>query len=133
MVSPWMQQGNVLNYMTEYSPSSEYAIMLLNDVIQGLMYLHSKNIVHGDLCARNILMHGRQAYLTDFGVATFIESDTSSKSTRGGSIRWMAPELLLPEVHQPGVPWKRTMASDVWAFGCVCCEVGFPPPCGSQY
>jgi serine/threonine protein kinase len=68
MVSPWMRQGSVLNYMTEHSPSSQYAITLvcshfpaiqslpelpmqLNDVIQGLMYLHSENIVHGDLCA----------------------------------------------------------------------------------
>ncbi|KAJ7831481.1 kinase-like domain-containing protein [Mycena leptocephala] len=129
MVSPWMQQGNVLNYMTEHSPSSEYAITLLNDVIQGLMYLHSENIVHGDLCARNILMHEHQAYLTDFGSATFIESDTSRKSsTRVGATRWMAPELLLLDMYQPGVPFKRTPASDVWAFGCVCCEVGFPPP-----
>ncbi|KAJ7926361.1 kinase-like domain-containing protein, partial [Mycena leptocephala] len=127
MVSPWMRQGSVLNYMTEHSPSSQYAITLLNDVIQGLMYLHSENIVHGDLCARNILIHERQACLTDFGLATFIELDTSKKSsTRSGSTRWMAPELLLPDQYQPGVPFKRTPASDVWAFGCVCCEVGFP-------
>ncbi|KAJ7912276.1 kinase-like domain-containing protein, partial [Mycena leptocephala] len=119
MVSPWMRQGSVLNYMTEHSPSSPYAITLLNDVIQGLMYLHSQYIVHGDLCARNILIDGRQARLTDFGLATFIESDTSKKSsTHSGSVRWSAPELLLSEF-----PFKRTPASDVWAFGCVCCEI----------
>ncbi|KAJ6467311.1 kinase-like domain-containing protein [Mycena sanguinolenta] len=118
MVSPWMRQGSVLNYMTEHSPSYQYAIPLLNDVIQGLKYLHSENIVHGDLCARNILIHERQACLTDFGLATFIESDTSRKSSTGsGSTRWMAPELLQK------VPFKRTPASDVWAFGCVCCEI----------
>ncbi|KAJ7251642.1 kinase-like domain-containing protein, partial [Mycena rebaudengoi] len=140
MVSPWMQQGNVLNYMAQHSPSSQYAIALvcahffcsstsklrvqLNDAIQDLMYLHSENIVHGDLCARNILMHKHRARLTDFGLAAFIESDTSKKSsTRGGSTRWMAPELLLPDEYQPGALFKRTPASDVWAFGCVCCEI----------
>ncbi|KAJ7208488.1 kinase-like domain-containing protein, partial [Mycena pura] len=124
MVSPWMRQGSVLNYMTEHSPSSQYAITL------GLMYLHKENIVHGDLCARNILIHGHQACLTDFGLATFIESDTSKKSsTRSGSLRWMAPELIHPLA---GFPFKRTPASDVWAFGCLCCEVGFPH-FGSQY
>ncbi|KAF7345943.1 Kinase-like protein [Mycena venus] len=114
MVSPWMQQGNVLNYMTQHSPSSEYAITLLNDVIQGLMYLHSENIVHGDLCTHNILMHERQAYLTEFGLATFITSRESS--TPEGWPRGMAPELLLPEVYQPRVPFKRTPASDMWGF-----------------
>ncbi|KAJ6561591.1 kinase-like domain-containing protein, partial [Mycena capillaripes] len=124
MVSPWMQQGNVLNYIAKHSPTSRYAISLLNDVIQGLKYLHSENIVHGDLCSRNILIHERQACLTDFGLATFIESDTSKKSfTRSGTVHWMAPELLLPDEYQPGVPFKRTPASDVWAFGCVCCEI----------
>ncbi|KAJ7225189.1 kinase-like domain-containing protein [Mycena rebaudengoi] len=122
MVSPWMPLGSVLKYMIENSPSSHYAIQLLGDVIQGLKYLHSSNIVHGDLCGRNILMdsHGR-AQLADFGLVDFIESETSRKSsTRSGSTRWMAPELLIPP---PGVSFKRTPASDVWAFGCVACEI----------
>ncbi|KAJ7913431.1 hypothetical protein B0H13DRAFT_2271150 [Mycena leptocephala] len=124
MVSSWMSQGNVLNYMEENSPVSRYAIALLDDIIQGLTYLHSQNIVHGDLCGRNILINGRQAYLTDFGLAAFVELDTSIKtSTRKGSTRWMAPELLLPDVYHPGLPFRQTPASDVWAFGCVCCEI----------
>jgi serine/threonine protein kinase len=114
----------------------------LDDVSKGLLYLHSENVVHGDLCGvsrirtahsqiiqfnpiqRNILIHERRACLTDFGLAAFVELETSIKtSTRGGSIPWMAPELLLPSVYQPGLPFRRTPASDVWAFGCVCCEV----------
>ncbi|KAF8209736.1 hypothetical protein K438DRAFT_1571378 [Mycena galopus ATCC 62051] len=51
MVSPWMPLGSVLKYMGENSPSSLYALELLCGVIDGLNYLHSKNIVHGDLCA----------------------------------------------------------------------------------
>ncbi|KAJ7454480.1 kinase-like domain-containing protein, partial [Mycena latifolia] len=124
MVSSWMEQGSVLNYMAENSPASRYAIPLLDDIIQGLIYLHSENIMHGDLCARNILIHERRALLTDFGLAAFVELETSIKrSTRSGSTRWMAPELLLPYVYQPGLPFRRTPASDVWAFGCVCCEI----------
>ncbi|KAJ7027417.1 kinase-like domain-containing protein [Mycena alexandri] len=124
LVSHWMSQGNILNYMAENSPVFRYAISLLNDVIQGLLYLHSQNVVHGDLCGRNILIDGQQAYLTDFGLAAFVELDTSIKtSTRKGSTRWMAPELLLPNVYHPGLPFRQTPASDVWAFGCVCCEV----------
>ncbi|KAF7328248.1 Serine/threonine-protein kinase STY8 [Mycena venus] len=124
MVSSWMSEGSVLNYMAENSPVSRYAITLLDDVSKGLLYLHSENVVHGDLCGRNILIHERRACLTDFGLAAFVELETSIKtSTRGGSPRWMAPELHLPDVYQPGLPFRRTPASDVWAFGCVCCEI----------
>ncbi|KAJ7186162.1 kinase-like protein [Mycena filopes] len=120
MVSPWMVQGSVLKYMARNSPVAPYAVQLLNDIISGLNYLHSVNIVHGDLCGRNILIneHGR-ASLTDFGLAGLIESEpTLRTTTRGGSLRWQPPELILP-----GVPFRRTMASDVWAFGCVCGEI----------
>ncbi|KAJ7868356.1 hypothetical protein B0H14DRAFT_3132679 [Mycena olivaceomarginata] len=79
MVSSWMSQGSILKYMGEKSPTSRYAITLLNDVIQGLMYLHSENILHGDLCGRNILIKECRACLTDFGLAASIESDTSIK------------------------------------------------------
>ncbi|KAJ7132598.1 kinase-like domain-containing protein, partial [Mycena epipterygia] len=124
MVSCWMARGSVLSFISENSPVSPYANALLNDIIQGLRYLHSENIVHGDLCGRNILINERGACLTDFGLAAFVELDTSVKtSTRSGSTHWMAPELLLPTVYQPGFPFRRTPASDVWAFGCVCCEV----------
>ncbi|KAJ6531027.1 hypothetical protein B0H19DRAFT_1190057 [Mycena capillaripes] len=121
MVSPWMPLGSVLKYMGEHSPSSPYALQLLNDVLQGLTYLHSENVVHGDLSGRNILIDkdGR-ACLSDFGLAAFIDLETSIKSsTRSGSTRWMAPELLLA----PPSGFRRTPASDVWAFGCVCCEI----------
>ncbi|KAJ7196142.1 kinase-like domain-containing protein [Mycena rebaudengoi] len=117
MVSPWMPLGSVLRYIA--SISTDYAV--LNDTIQGLAYLHSAGVVHGDLHCRNILIdYDGRARLVDFGLARFVDSETSLKSsTRGGVPRWMAPELLLA---QEGA-FRRTPASDVWAFGCVSCEI----------
>ncbi|KAF7330225.1 Serine/threonine-protein kinase STY8 [Mycena venus] len=122
MVSQWMPQGSVIKYVSQNSPSSPYAVELLCDVIRGLEYLHSVKIVHGDLCGRNILIDtDGHARLTDFGLTAFIQSDTTRKtSTHSGSTRWMSPELIVPP---SGVPFKRTFASDIWAFGCVCCEI----------
>ncbi|KAF7373686.1 Kinase-like protein [Mycena sanguinolenta] len=122
LVLPWMPLGNVLTYMREHSPSSPYAGDLLHDVVLGLRYLHYLNVVHGDLCGRNILIdkNGR-ACLSDFGLAEFIHLNHSIKSpARGGSTRWMAPELIAPP---PDLPFRRTRESDVWALGCVCCEI----------
>ncbi|KAJ7728216.1 kinase-like domain-containing protein [Mycena metata] len=127
MVSLWMAQGSVLAYMEDRSLSPQSAISLIHDIIQGISYLHSMNIVHGDLCGRNILINqdGR-ACLADFGLAGLIEVQTSIKtSIRSGSGKWMAPELLLPEVYRPSHPFQRTVESDVWAFACVACEVIF--------
>ncbi|KAJ7488874.1 kinase-like domain-containing protein, partial [Mycena latifolia] len=138
MVSPWMPLGSALKYMGENSPVAPYAIDLvrfpareelscahdeqLHDVSEGMNYLHSRNVVHGDLCGRNILIHrDGHACLTDFGLAAFVESDTSIQaSARSGSTHWMAPELLL---QAPGAHFKRTPVSDIWAFGCMCCEI----------
>jgi serine/threonine protein kinase len=76
---------------------------------------------------RNILINEEgRACLADFGLAVFVEHETSIKSsTRGGSTRWMSPELLLPGVYQPDQTFQRTIESDIWAFACVCCEVRF--------
>ncbi|KAJ7226209.1 kinase-like domain-containing protein, partial [Mycena rebaudengoi] len=125
MVSLWMAQGSVLTYMAHRSLSSQSAFSLIHDVIQGISYLHAMNIVHGDLCARNILINqdGRTC-LSDFGLAGFIEVQTSIKtSIRSGSGKWMAPELLLPKGYRPNHPFRRTVESDVWAFACVVCEI----------
>ncbi|KAJ7826565.1 kinase-like domain-containing protein, partial [Mycena olivaceomarginata] len=115
-VSPWMAQGSVVSYIMANSPVNPYATELINDVIQGLSYLHDANIVHGDFVTtagrRNILIDGQgRACLSDFGLAVLVESEPTIKSlTCGGSTRWMASELLVP----PSGVFKRTIASDVW-------------------
>jgi serine/threonine protein kinase len=89
------------------------------------------NIVHGDLRGNNILISDEHhACLSDFGLATTIREDNTdttagplaSSSNRGGSMRWFAPELIVPE--QFGCErFVRTRATDVYAFACVCIEV----------
>ncbi|KAJ7651181.1 kinase-like domain-containing protein [Roridomyces roridus] len=122
LVSPWMVQGSVLDFVAKNSPAAPYALELFHDIIEGLRYLHSENVIHGDLCGRNILINrDERACLSDFGLAAFVEAETSVKtSSRSGSRQWMSPELLNPP---PGGHFKRTIASDVWAFACVCCEI----------
>jgi hypothetical protein len=39
-------------------------------------------------------------------------------------MRWMAPELIDPDRF--GLPFRRTTATDVYAFACVCLEVIIP-------
>ncbi|KAJ7864411.1 kinase-like domain-containing protein [Mycena leptocephala] len=127
MVSPWMEHGTVLQYLKDHGPAN--VDRLLFEVSQGLQYLHSCNIVHGDLRGTNILVNEDwSACLTDFGLSVFSDASAPMNSpTRAGSILWMAPELIAPDRF--GCEFSRTPATDVYAFGCVCVELytGRPP------
>ncbi|KAJ7814162.1 hypothetical protein B0H14DRAFT_2851065 [Mycena olivaceomarginata] len=112
LVSWWFPQGSVVKYMTQHTPASSYAIEMLFGISSGLEYMHKANVVHGDLCA------GRPQ-LTDFGLTQLIDPENASSSNTAkprGSTRWMAPELF----RNSSPP---TTASDIWAFGCVACEI----------
>ncbi|KAF7326856.1 Kinase-like protein [Mycena venus] len=54
MVSPWMEHGTVMNHLQVHGHGN--VDKLLYEIAQGLEYLHSYNIVHGDLRGTNILI-----------------------------------------------------------------------------
>ncbi|KAJ7288955.1 kinase-like domain-containing protein [Mycena rebaudengoi] len=128
MVSPWMEHGTVLKYLSDHGRAN--VDRLLSEIAQGLEYLHSRNIVHGDLRGANILINDQwRACLADFGLTSFSDATTTAlSSNRAGSVRWMAPELLDPGRFGHN-QFSRTPASDVYAFGCVGLELytGRPP------
>ncbi|KAJ6476416.1 kinase-like domain-containing protein [Mycena sanguinolenta] len=120
MVSPWMKHGSVINYLKTHGHGN--VDMLLYEIALGLEYLHSHAIIHGDLKGANILVkENGSACLADFGLSIYSDASAKTSSTsRGGSLYWMAPELL---DHHFGFRFVRTVATDVYAFGCVCFEV----------
>ncbi|KAJ7226918.1 kinase-like domain-containing protein [Mycena pura] len=120
MVSPWMEHGTVTNYLKTHG--YENVDKLLHETAQGLEYLHSRNIVHGDLRGANILItQDWSACLTDFGLSIFSDATSTMSTNRRGSLYWMASELLDPDSF--GLKFVRTPATDVYAFGCVCFEL----------
>ncbi|KAJ7778494.1 kinase-like domain-containing protein, partial [Mycena metata] len=127
MVSPWMELGTVVNYLKAHGHAN--VDRLLYEIAQGLQHLHSNNIVHGDLRGSNILINQDfSACLADFGLSAFSDATSSMSTNRGGSLYWMAPELIDPESFG-FKKFARTPATDVYAYGCVCLELytGRPP------
>ncbi|KAK7046643.1 kinase-like domain-containing protein [Favolaschia claudopus] len=130
MVSPWMKNGTVLKYLKERGPGDLDRLLL--EIAQGLAYLHSVDVIHGDLRGTNILISDEEhACLSDFGLATIVPDSlatNTSSSNHAGSVRWFAPELFDPERFgcQRTV---RTTATDVYAYAVVCIELytGAPP------
>ncbi|KAJ6468973.1 kinase-like domain-containing protein [Mycena vulgaris] len=121
-----MEHGTVLQYLNVNGRGN--VAKFLFEIAQGLHYLHSKNVVHGDLRGTNILLTQEwTACLADFGLASVSDITNNGSSTRAGSYCWTAPELICPEGF--GLKFVRTAATDVYAFGCVCVELytGNPP------
>jgi len=81
----------------------------------------------------NILIneHGK-ACLVDFGLAKALQSSANTTGTSAlmGTLRWMAPELLLSSDADGGVP---TFASDVYALAMVFYEARTPSKSLSAY
>ncbi|KAJ7632081.1 kinase-like domain-containing protein, partial [Mycena rosella] len=118
MVLPWMEHGNAVRYLTNYGRTS--VNKLLFETAQGLQYLHSENVIHGNLRGTNVLINREwRACITDFGLSAMsdVHAGNSPEQTRG--LRWMAPELIDPGDQE----FTPTFASDVYAFGCLCVEL----------
>ena len=82
-------------------------------IISGLMYLHSKKILHRDLKLENIMVNEdfTRCFLIDFGLSNFWYQGKSMK-THCGSVEFAAPELFRREPkYGPGI--------DIWSFGII--------------
>ena len=159
MVSEWMPNGNVREYVGENPGISRLQLVCeigdwvefeltrvqLLDISRGLSFLHTLEIVHGDLkgvclglfpCHAlvnsihhlppqdNILVDELGfARLGDFGLTSIasLSCTVTSAPRFRGSHRWMAPELF--NIDTEGGSGLSTRESDVFALGMVTFEV----------
>uniref|UniRef100_A0A0K0DT96 Tyrosine-protein kinase n=1 Tax=Strongyloides stercoralis TaxID=6248 RepID=A0A0K0DT96_STRER len=81
----------------------------------GLQYIHSKETLHRDVAARNVLIGSDdKAKIADFGLSlrqTFVVMKEMKKMP----IRWLPPETLTRGVYTP--------KSEVWSFGVLLYEI----------
>ena len=107
---------------------------IVRDVCDALGYAHRAGIVHRDIKPDNVLLSGRHAMVTDFGVAKAltVAADTGSSSVAGahattagvslGTPAYMAPEQIAAD---PKVDHR----ADIYALGVLAYELlaGRPP------
>nr|XP_043618960.1 mitogen-activated protein kinase kinase kinase 18-like [Erigeron canadensis] len=83
-------------------------------ILLGLDYIHSNNLVHCDIKCSNILVCDKNVVkIGDFGCAKYVGEHTSSVFS--GTPVFMAPEVARGE--------EQMFGADVWAVGCAVVEM----------
>ncbi|KAG1724256.1 kinase-like domain-containing protein [Suillus lakei] len=121
LISQWMPSGTLYMYLEKQGTiTTSVKVKLVMGVADGLEYLHSENVVHGDLHPANVLVDdsGRPR-LTDFGLATVAGDPESQLNTttaeRTFNPQWRAPEVI--GIHSDDVdPVRPNFKSDVYSF-----------------
>ncbi|KNE68618.1 TKL protein kinase [Allomyces macrogynus ATCC 38327] len=118
-VMPLMENGDLSSYAVG---RPQEHVRLLHETAQGMAYLHSKRIFHGDLKANNVLIdYSGRAKVCDFGMARLLaaagaRASAYSPGSSAGNVRWIAPER-----YAHGA--KYQFEPDVFAFAMVVYEV----------
>ncbi|ODV61193.1 kinase-like protein, partial [Ascoidea rubescens DSM 1968] len=131
--------GNYLNIFSEYIPGGSISSLLMNygkleeplirnfikQILTGISYLHSNNIIHKDIKGSNVLIDNKGCIkISDFGFSKKIcysqykyrKSDIADISeVLGPSVYWMAPEVI--------TEYSFSEKTDIWSIGCLMVEM----------
>eukprot|EP00903_Cladosiphon_okamuranus_P018583 g17106.t1 len=129
LVMELMAGGDLLMTMLQKSKTplpKEQSRRIIRDICTGMAFLHSKDIVHGDLKSANVLLDGDgRAKIGNFGTSRWTKhmnhtglatyTTTAGQAAHHLTIAWSALEVL----DFGG----SSYASDVYSFGIVVWEV----------
>ncbi|XP_019082950.1 PREDICTED: mitogen-activated protein kinase 10-like [Camelina sativa] len=101
---------------SEQELTKDHCMFFMYQILRGLKYIHSANVLHRDLKPSNLLLTTQcDLKICDFGLAR--STPESHEMTEYVVTRWYrAPELLLGTSDY-------TAAIDVWSVGCIFMEM----------
>lgn len=116
-VMEYLEGGELFDFIAEHTHFTEvHAASVMVDLLQALVYLHTKGIAHRDVKLENLLCANTtwplNVKLADFGFANYVSQGCEpTLSSFVGTPYYIAPEMLRGDPH--GLP------VDIWASGVV--------------
>lgn len=97
--------------------NDEHTQYFMYQILRGLLFLHTANVIHRDLKPSNILVNKNcDLKLCDLGLARSFDADTT-QFTEYVVTRWYrAPEVILSAS-------EYTKQIDIWSVGCIFAEI----------
>jgi serine/threonine-protein kinase len=102
-------------------------LVILRDVAEALVYAHERGIVHRDIKPENVLLSGRAALVTDFGIAKALsvaagrDGPAAPASLTQAGVSLGSPAYMAPE-QAAGDPTTDHRA-DLYAWGVMAYEL----------
>ena len=112
-------------------PVSE-AVRILRDVVDALAHAHDHGVVHRDIKPDNVMLSGRHAMATDFGVAKAVSQATGRHQLTTMGVALGTPAYMAPE--QAEASENIDHRADIYAVGALAYELlaGQPPFSGKN-
>jgi eukaryotic-like serine/threonine-protein kinase len=103
------------------------AARILREVADALSHAHSEGVVHRDIKPDNVMLSGRHALVTDFGVAKAVSDSTGGQNLTSLGVALGTPAYMAPEqaTADPHVDHR----ADLYGLGAMAYEMltGQPP------
>ncbi|XP_046538134.1 mitogen-activated protein kinase 6-like [Equus quagga] len=120
LVQEYMET-DLANVLEQGPLLEEHARLFMYQLLHGLKYIHSANVLHRDLKPANLFINTEDLVLKigDFGLARIMDPHYSHKGhlSEGLVTKWYrSPRLLLS-------PNNYTKAIDMWTAGCIFAEM----------
>lgn len=107
------------------------AVRILQEVVDALAYAHARGVVHRDIKPDNVLLSGRHALVTDFGIAKAVSEATGRQELTTAGVALGTPTYMAPEQASAG--GHIDQRADIYAVGVLAYELlaGRPPFTGA--
>ncbi len=93
------------------------SVRIMKEVADALSFAHQQGVVHRDIKPDNIMLSGRHAMVTDFGVAKAVSEATGRNQLTTAGVALGTPAYMSPE--QATADQHVDHRSDIYALGAV--------------